>query len=196
MNSKNNILDFLRFALWHVDSKVVPDPADGAEYHLVAECDDCGREPWHYLRGTSGEHTTRALLEDRWRDHYSHEMTRDAYDTATMHMGARGRAVDGIGLLRTYMIDVDMAPIGSTAAALELCSEVAPVDGAGRAYRVGEVLFCGISIAFVCGFDSAGPILVEARNIFHGVTLTRLWCRPWTHRGFLTGLFDYSEVAK
>lgn len=197
---KASILDFIRWALTHVDPNVLPEPIDGAEYPLAAPFDCCGTEPWHFFHGADGEYTTRDFIARKWNERYCNEMSRDAYDSAVAHMRAFDRAVNSIGLLRAYMLDNRMFPVRNAQKAYELCTHVSAIKDTTRPYILGEVLFCEpqnigqkTMLGFVCGNPGRDPYIVESRNFFRGVTLTRVGERPWTHRGLLSGIFSYEE---
>lgn len=199
----NSILRFVRWALTHVDPDILPAPLEDVEYPLALPFDCCGNEPWHYFHGADGEYTTKDFIERKWRERYNREMPRDAYDSAVAHMRAFDRAVNSIGLLRAYMLDARTFPVRDAQKAFELCTHVSAINDTTRPYVLGEALFCEPQnfgqktlIGFVCGKPGKDPFVVESRNFFRGVTLTRLKERPWTHRGLLTGIFDYSEVLK
>lgn len=197
---KASILDFIRWALTHVDPNVLPEPIDGTEYPLAAPFECCGIEPWHYFHGADGEYTTKNYLERMWRERYNRELPRDAYDSAVAHMRPYDRAVNSIGLLRAYQLDRRSYPTRDAQKAFELCSHVAEIAVCDRPYVLGEVVFCESKevgqktmIGFVCGKPGRDPYIVEAWNFFRGVTLSRIGQRPWTHRGLLTGIFEYPE---
>lgn len=201
MMEKINIIDFIRFALTHVDPDVLPEPMEGVEYPLALPFDCCGTEPWHYFHGADGEHTTKAFIERLWDTRYSKELARDAYVSAVAHMRPFDRAVNSIGLLRAYQLDRRTYPVRNAQKAFELCTQVAAIAETDRPYVIGEAVFCEpenirqkTMIGFVCGKPGRDPYIVEAWNFFRGVTLSRIGQRPWTHRGLLTELFDYSEV--
>lgn len=198
---KESILNFVKWALTHVNPDVLPEPVEDIAYPLVLPFEECGTEPWHYFFSADGEYTTKDFIERKWRERYCREMPRDAYDSAVAHMRPFDRAVNSIGLLRAYMLDSRTFPVRNAQKAFELCTQAAAIDETNRPYVIGEAVFCQphgseekTMIGFVCGKPGRDPYIVEAWNFFRGVTLSRIGQRPWTHRALLTELFDYSEV--
>lgn len=62
-----NVLDFIRWALTHVNPNTIPSGAVLAG----GTATNVGAEPWHYLYGTIRSKTTKALIEERWLNFYS-----------------------------------------------------------------------------------------------------------------------------
>ena len=94
-----NVLDFIRWALTHVDPNTIPKSATFAN----GTATNIGKEPWHYLYGTIRSKTTKALIEERWTNFYSsHGWTRAVYDKATPNFKSSDYATDCQGLLDAY----------------------------------------------------------------------------------------------
>ena len=62
-----NILDFIRWALTHVN----PNTVSSGAVLAGGTATNVGAEPWHYLYGTIRSKTTKALIEERWLNFYS-----------------------------------------------------------------------------------------------------------------------------
>ena len=192
-----NILDFIRWALTHVDPNTVLSGAVLANGTAA----NIGTEPWHYLYGTIRSKTTKALIEERWLNFYSsHGWTRAAYDKATANFKSSDYATDCQGLLDAYFtyelgIKTD---INANYNYVNWCTDKGSIDKIKRPYVIGEALFMAnksgnmTHIGWVCGFDVDGePLVVEARGLSYGVVITRLEDRAWTRRGLMTKKFDY-----
>ena len=194
-----NVLDFIRWALTHVNPNTVPKGAIFAN----GTATNIGKEPWHYLYGTIRSKTTKALIEERWSNFYSSRgWTRAAYDKATANFKSSDYATDCQGLLDAYFtyelgIKTD---INANYNYVNWCTDKGPIDEITRPYAIGEALFMAnksgnmTHIGWICGFDSDGkPLVVEARGLSYGVVITRLEDRSWTHRGLMTKKFYYQE---
>ena len=194
-----NVLDFIRWALTHVNPNTVPKSATFAN----GTATNIGKEPWHYLYGTIRSKTTKALIEERWSNFYSsHGWTRAAYDKATANFKSSDYATDCQGLLDAYFtyelgIKTD---INANYNYVNWCTDKGPIDEITRPYAIGEALFMAnksgnmTHIGWICGFDVDGkPLVVEARGLSYGVVITRLEDRAWTHRGLMTKKFEYEE---
>ena len=57
-----NVLDFIRWALTHVNFDTVPSGAVLAN----GTATNVGTEPWHYLYGTVRTKTTPSRIRERW----------------------------------------------------------------------------------------------------------------------------------
>ena len=193
-----NILDFIRWALTHVDPNTVPSGAVLAKGTAA----NIGTEPWHYLYGTVKSKTTAERIEERWRNHYSKTWTREAYDHATAAMSPDDYATDCQGLLDAYLTYElgEKTDVNADYNYRKWCADKGRISEIERPYKLGEAVFMANSrgkmshIGWVCGTDSDGePLVVEARGLSYGVVVTRLEARPWTHRGLMTKKFDYKE---
>ena len=191
-----NILDFIRWALTHVNPNSVPSGAVLAN----GTATNVGTEPWHYLYGTVKSKTTAARIEERWRNHYSKTWTREAYDRATASLSPDDYATDCQGLLDAYLTYAqgEKTDVNADYNYRKWCSEKGKTSEIERPYELGEAVFIANSkgkmshVGWVCGLDLDGELLVvEARGLSYGVVVTRLEDRAWTHRGLMTKKFDY-----
>ena len=193
-----NVLNFIRWALTHVNPNSVPSGAVLAN----GTATNVGTEPWHYLYGTVKSKTTAARIEERWRNHYSKTWTREAYDHATAAMSPDDYATDCQGLLDAYLTYElgEKTDVNADYNYRKWCSEKGKTSEIKRPYEIGEAVFMANSrgkmshVGWICGFDADGePLVVEARGLSYGVVITRLEARPWTHRGLMTKKFEYEE---
>lgn len=194
-----DILDFIRWALMRVQKGCIPAGA------LLALSDTlCAREPWQYLFGSIRVMTTQANIDRFYSEHYSKQMSREEYDAITAKWSRTGYATDCEGLLDawlTYEMD-DPTDLNSEGNYRQLCTDKGPIADIDRPFVIGEAVFRQNSagrmshVGWVCGFDGTGPLVVEARNIRYGVTVSRLAERDFTHRGLMTKLFSYGEAEK
>ena len=193
-----NVLNFIRWALTHVNPNSVPSGA----VLVGGTATNVGTEPWHYLYGTVKSKTTAARIEERWRNHYSKTWTREAYDRATACMSPGDFATDCQGLLDAYLTYElgEKTDVNADYNYRKWCSEKGKTSEIERPYEIGEAVFMANSrgkmshVGWVCGLDLDGELLVvEARGLSYGVVVTRLEARPWTHRGLMTKKFDYKE---
>ena len=193
-----NVLDFIRWALTHVNPNTVPSGAVLAN----GTASNIGTEPWHYLYGTVKSKTTVERIEERWRNHYSKTWTREAYDRATADMQSDDYATDCQGLLDAYLTYVqgEKTDVNADYNYRKWCTGKGKISEIERPYMLGEAVFMANSrgkmshVGWICGLDSDGELLVvEARGLSYGVVVTRLEDRPWTHRGLMTKKFDYKE---
>lgn len=193
-----NILDFIRWALTHVNPNSVPSGAVLANGTAA----NIGTEPWHYLYGTVKSKTTAERIEERWRNHYSKTWTREAYDRATACMSPGDFATDCQGLLDAYLTYEfgEKTDVNADYNYRKWCTEKGKTSEVERPYELGEALFMANSrgkmshVGWICGTDSDGePLVVEARGLSYGVVVTRLEDRAWTHRGLMTKKFNYKE---
>lgn len=193
-----SVMDFIKWALTHVDPDTIPESAK-----LSLALEECGTEPWHYLYGTVRSRTTRALIEERWRNFYStHGWSREAYNNATASFRERDYATDCQGLLDAWLTyeQNEKTDINADMNYRYWCTEKGEISDIERSYLIGEAVFCCNSngrmshVGWICGFDLDGePLVVEARGLWHGVIITRFESRPWTHRGLMIKKFEYTE---
>ena len=194
-----NILDFIRWALTHVDPNTVPSGAVLAN----GTATNVGTEPWHYLYGTVRTKTTPSRIEERWKNFYSsHGWSKEGYDDATAEMKPDDYATDCQGLLDAYLTYVqgEKTDVNADYNYHKWCTGKGKTSEIERPYELGEALFMANirgkmkHIGWICGLDSDGePLVVEARGLSYGVVITRLEDRAWTHRGLMTKKFDYKE---
>ena len=196
-----NVLDFIRWALTHVNPESVPSGAVLAN----GTATNVGTEPWHYLYGTVKSKTTAARIEERWRNHYSKTWTRAAYDHATAAMSPDDYATDCQGLLDAYMTYVqgEKTDVNADYNYRKWCTGKGRISEIERPYKLGEAVFMANSkgkmshVGWVCGLDLDGELLVvEARGLSYGVVVTRFEARLWTHRGLMTKKFEYDKEEK
>lgn len=194
-----NVLDFIRWALTHVNPSTVPSGAVLAN----GTATNVGAEPWHYLYGTVRTKTTPSRIKERWRNYYSsHGWSREAYDNATAKMQPDDYATDCQGLLDAYLTYVqgEKTDVNADYNYRKWCADKGKTSKIERPYELGEAVFMANSggkmkhIGWICGLDADGePLVVEARGLSYGVVITRLEARAWTHRGLMTKKFDYKE---
>ena len=194
-----NVLDFIRWALTHVDPNTVPSGAVLAN----GTATNVGAEPWHYLYGSVRTNTTATRIAERWKNYYSsHGWSREAYDNATAKMQPDDYATDCQGLLDAYLTYVqgEKTDINADYNYRKWCTGKGKTSEIERPYELGEAVFMANAkgrithVGWICGLDSDGePLVVEARGLSYGVVVTRLEDRAWTHRGLMTKKFDYKE---
>ena len=196
-----NVLDFIRWALTHVNPNTVSSGAVLAN----GTASNIGTEPWHYLYGTVKSKTTAARIEERWKNHYSKTWTREAYDHATAAMSPDDYATDCQGLLDAYLTYElgEKTDVNADYNYRKWCADKGRISEIERPYKLGEAVFMANSkgkmshVGWVCGLDLDGELLVvEARGLSYGVVVTRLEDRAWTHRGLMTKKFEYSKEEK
>ena len=194
-----NVLDFIRWALTHVNPDTVPSGAVFAG----GTATNVGAEPWHYLYGTVRTKTTQSRIAERWKNYYSsHGWAKASYDNATAEMQPDDYATDCQGLLDAYLTYVqgEKTDVNADYNYRKWCTGKGKTSEIERPYELGEAVFMANSkgkmshVGWICGLDSDGePLVVEARGLSYGVVVTRLEDRPWTHRGLMTKRFDYKE---
>ena len=194
-----NVLDFIRWALTHVNPNTVPSGAVLAN----GTATNVGAEPWHYLYGTVRTKTTPSRVKERWENYYSsHGWSKESYNNATSGMQPDDYATDCQGLLDAYLTYVqgEKTDVNADYNYRKWCTGKGKTSEIERPYELGEALFMANSsgkmkhIGWICGLDVDGePLVVEARGLNYGVVITRLEARPWTHRGLMTKKFDYKE---
>ena len=196
-----NVLNFIRWALTHVNPNTVSSGAVLAN----GTATNVGAEPWHYLYGTVKSKTAAERIEERWRNHYSKTWTREAYDHATVAMSPDDYATDCQGLLDAYLTYElgEKTDVNADYNYRKWCTGKGKTSEIERPYKLGEAVFMANSrgkmthVGWVCGLDSDGELLVvEARGLSYGVVITRLEDRPWTHRGLMTKKFEYDKEEK
>ncbi len=194
-----NVLNFIRWALTHVNPNTVPSGAVLAK----GTATNVGADPWHYLYGSVRTKTTPSRIKERWENYYSfHGWAREAYDNATAGMQPDDYATDCQGLLDAYLTFVqgEKTDVNADYNYRKWCTGKGKTSEIERPYELGEAVFMANAkgrithVGWICGLDSDGePLVVEARGLSYGVVVTRLEDRPWTHRGLMTKKFDYKE---
>ena len=194
-----NVLDFIRWALTHVNPDTVPSGA----VLVNGTATNVGAEPWHYLYGTVRTKTTPSRIEERWENFYSpHGWAKASYDNATAGMQPDDYATDCQGLLDAYLTYVqgEKTDINADYNYRKWCTGKGKISEVERPYELGEAVFMANSkgkmshVGWICGLDVDGePLVVEARGLSYGVVVTRFEDRAWTHRGLMTKKFEYKE---
>lgn len=195
-----DVMDFIRWALTHVNKLSVPSGAVLAN----GTAKNVGKEPWHYLYGTVKAKTTADRIKERWNNYYSKSWNKEQYDAVTSEFKSNEYATDCQGLLDAYLTYErgEKTDINADFNYKAYCTDKGDVDSlADRPFVIGEAVFMKSKktgrmnhIGFVCGFDSDGSALVvEARGLAYGVVVTNIEERDWTHRGLMTKFFDYSD---
>lgn len=190
------VKDFIVWALTHVKPESL---ISGAQ--LAIPQSECALEPWEYLYGSVRVQTNQATLDRYYDMHYCKQMTREQYDAVTASWSRTGYATDCQGLLDAYLTYEmnDPTDINADANWRYWCEEKARIGETDRPYRIGEAVFREndegrmVHVGWVCGFDGAEPLIVEARSIRYGVVVTRLNKRSFTHRALMSGKFDYKK---
>ena len=192
-----NVLDFIRWALTHVNPNTVPSGAVLAN----GTATNVGAEPWHYLYGTVRTKTTQSRIAERWKNYYSsHGWAKASYDNATAGMQPDDYATDCQGLLDAYLTYVqgEKTDVNADYNYRKWCTGKGKTSEIERPYELGEAVFMANAkgrithVGWICGLDSDGePLVIEARGLSYGVVITRLEDRAWTHRGLMTKKFDY-----
>ncbi len=194
-----NVLDYIRWALTHVNPNTVPSGA----VLVGGTATNVGAEPWHYLYGTVRTKTTQSRINERWKNFYSsHGWSKEGYDDATAEMKPDDYATDCQGLLDAYLTFVqgEKTDVNADYNYRKWCTGKGKISEVERPYELGEAVFMANAkgrithVGWICGLDVDGePLVVEARGLSYGVVVTRLEDRPWTHRGLMTKKFDYKE---
>ncbi len=190
------IEEFIRWALVRVKKSSV---IYGAELALPAA--ECGMEPWEYLYGSVRVKTDQPTLDRYYDTHYYKQMSRERYDEITAPWSREGYATDCQGLLDAYLTYEKNEPtdVNCEWNYRYWCEEKARIGETDRPYRIGEAVFRAndegrmVHIGFVCGFEGAETLIVEARSIRFGVVITRLGERSFTHRALMSKKFSYGE---
>ena len=194
-----NVLDFIRWALTHVNPNSVPSGA----VLVGGTATNVGAEPWHYLYGTVRTKTTPSRIRERWENYYSsHGWSKESYNNATSGMQSDDYATDCQGLLDAYLTYElgEKTDVNADYNYRKWCADKGKISEIERPYELGEAVFMANSkgkmthVGWVCGLDLDGELLVvEARGLSYGVVVTQLEARPWTHRGLMAKIFEYKE---
>lgn len=161
-----------------------------------------GSEPWHYLYGSVRVKTDKATLDRYYENHYKKQgMTRERFDEITADWKPTDYATDCQGLLDAWLTyeQGEETDINADMNYRLWCTDKGLISEITRPWVLGEAVFMANSagkmthVGWVCGFDGAEPLIVEARGIAYGVVITRFYDRRWTHRGLMTKKFDYTE---
>ncbi len=194
-----NVIDFVRWALTHVKRENILKSA-----WLPLPWQECGTDPWEYLYGSVRVQTNQPTLDRYFEQHYSASMSREKFDAYTKSWSRTGYATDCQGLLDAYLTHEcgEKTDWYADYNYKYICKDKGAIEKIERPFRVGEAVFVirestgrMMHVGWVCGFMPDGePLVVEARSIAYGVVVTKLYSRPWTHRGLMTTKFDYSDA--
>ena len=187
-----NAIDFIRFALSHAKAETIPFGAK-----LPLDPDECGTSPWEFLPGTAGDRVTEEMLETVFNKYYANKgWTREHFDHLTDNfVRTRAVAASSQGLLTAYT-GMEATPNYCYSA---WCTEKGELDAVKRPFALGEAVFFkdedgrAVHTGFICGSMDGEPLVVEARGLAAGVSVSRLSERPWTHRGLCTRQLIYDE---
>ena len=191
-----SIFDFIRWALTHARRSTVPA---GAE--LALPLSDCGRDPWQYLFGSIRVMTTDANLNTYYNKYYKNTMTRAEYDAITAPWSRTGYATDCQGLLDawlTYEMN-DPTDINADGNYRLWCTDKRLIADSAAPFRTGEAVFRAngdgrmTHVGWICGSLEGEPLVIEARSIRCGVSVSKLSARGFTHRALMTRKFSYGD---
>lgn len=191
----HSVIDFVKWALTHAAGASI---VACAMYPLPLA--DIGREPWHYLYGTTGTHTTKQTLDERFKNYYKNSYSWEEYCKITADWIASDFATDCQGLLDAYLTYEcgESTDINADMNYRDWCDNKGEIKKITRQYVLGEAVFIARDngkmkhVGWICGFMPDGePLVVEAKNIRYGVLITRLSAGNWTHRGLMSKKFEY-----
>lgn len=191
-----NVTDFIKWALTHVKRESLVSGA-----YLALPASECALDSWEYLYGSVRVQTNQPTLDRYYEQHYYKQMTRAQYDAITASWSRTGYATDCQGLLDAYLTYEKGEPTDYNVEAnwRYWCTDKALIGETSRPYRIGEAVFREgedgkmVHVGWVCGFDGAEPLIVEARSIRYGVVISHLSKRSFTHRALMSKKFDYRE---
>lgn len=195
----NNVLNFIRWGLTHVDPSSIPAGAI-----LPLPLDECGVEPAHYLLGTVWHYTTQAVIWSVYNKNYANRFTKDEFSRITQSWKSTDHATDCQGLCDAYFSVVEGIPtdINANANYTSWCTAKGKISSISREYVIGEAVFkdkngTKTHIGYICGFMPDGePLVLEAQGIYYGVRINKLCDRPeFTYRGLMTKKFEYAPEA-
>lgn len=192
----HKVHDFVVWALTHAASV----PADA---QLPIPAGNCCTEPWHYLFGSVKVQTTDSTIA-RYRNEYIKRGWKpETYDYYTKNWKSTEYATDCQGLLDAYLTYAcgELTDINANKNYKNWCVDKGRIVDVTRPYVVGEALFMQSKttgkmthVGWICGFTADDePLAVEARGLAHGVVITKVSERPWTHRGLMKKKFNYEE---
>lgn len=192
----HKVHDFVVWALTHAASV----PADA---QLPIPAGNCCTEPWHYLFGSVKVQTTDSTIA-RYRNEYIKRGWKpETYDYYTKNWKSTEYATDCQGLLDAYLTYAcgELTDINANMNYKNWCVDKGRIVDVTRPYVVGEALFMQSKttgkmthVGWICGFTADDePLAVEARGLAHGVVITKVSERPWTHRGLMKKKFNYEE---
>lgn len=193
---EHDIKNFIRWALQHV--REVPS---GAVLPLPAK--SCCTDPWHYLFGSVRVKTTAGMVAQYREKYIARGWKPETYDYYTKTWKPSEYATDCQGLLDAYLTYEcgELTDINANMNYKNWCVDKGRIVDVTRPYVVGEALFMQSKttgkmthVGWICGFTADDePLAVEARGLAHGVVITKVSERPWTHRGLMKKKFNYEE---
>lgn len=160
--------------------------------------------PARYLMGTIGQKANKWLLDYCYERHYKNKMSRERYDEITAGWISGGvYCYDCQGILDAY-VGID---INARTNYADYCGEKGETvynrivnDPAAAA---GYCVFKGVTpeniyhVGYVVGVAEDGdPLIIEAKDINHGVVMTRFSKGNWTFYGVCDGLLQYPEAPE
>lgn len=169
--------------------------ADGEYYGCCA----ISTNPGEYLYGTTGQIVTEEILEERWKNHYCKKMSREQYDKYTAGwLKRKCRVFDCEGLL-DHFVNTDVT---ANYCYDNFCNEKGKITDETRAFlATRNAAGCAVfvddgngtktHVGFIVGNLNGEPLIVEARGIAYGVTMTKLRERPFTHWGRPAKVVEY-----
>lgn len=193
-----NVQDFIRWALTHVEKSTIPK---GAELPLPLE--ECGTEPWHYLFGSVRVQTNRPTLDAYKRMYVSRGWDAAQFDDVTADWKPTDYASDCQGILDAYLTYEcgKKTDINANYNYTSWCTKTGKISAINRPWVIGEAVFMRNNngrmthVGWICGFVKGEPLVLEARGFLFGVGVWKLSNRRFTHRGLMTKKFSYeSEV--
>lgn len=163
-------------------------------------CCAISTNPAEYLYGTTGEIVTEEILNERFEKHYSKKMNRETYDRYTEGWVRRKvRVFDCQGLLDYFAASNVTADYCYT----NWCVEKGEITNEVKAYlATPNALGCAVfedngtkknHIGFIVGNLDGDPLIVEARGIAYGITMTKLSERNFTHWGRPSKVIAFPE---
>lgn len=166
-------------------------------------CAEISKTPGEYLYGTTGEICTQAILDERFEKHYSAKMTREQYDTYTKGwVQNKKRVFDCEGLLDYFVSKNVTADYCYNNWCETEKGEI--TDSVIPFLSTPNALGCAVfeynaekkkmnHVGFIVGNINGDPVIVEARGIAYGVTMTRLSERKFTYWGRPSKVIEYPE---
>ena len=158
--------------------------------------------PARYLMGTTGQTASKWLLDYAYNEHYAGKMTRARFDEITAGWIAAGvKCYDCQGLLDAFA-GVD---INTRMNYLYYCSETGdtvynrivndPAVAAGYCVFKGSTPENIHHVGYVVGVAEDGdPLIIEAKDINHGIIMSRFSAGGWNFYGICDGLLEYPAI--
>lgn len=196
--SKPNVIDFIAWGLTHADVSRI-----GAGAVLAIPIEQCGADVAHYLLGTIWTLTTPANLKAVYERQYSNKYTWEKFCELTEGWKPTERATDCQGLNDAYLRYIWQGGDGVTDASADecfnsWCGEKGRIEERSK-LKLGSAVFKGTEakkthVGFICGYDGAEPLVLEAQGIKYGVRVNYLKDRGvFKWYGIMDEKYDYSE---